>query len=213
MPLISPEGIIELDNELLAWRDSLPPFLANREQCPPGMRVARGLLWCRFTTTRLTLYRPCLLSAALGRRRWSDIALLERDLILKCVEIAREGIDIITLDWLPNQIFSWNGTWHLFQIALVLILALVSDRESAEGERCSEYVNKALHTFAQMEPFCAGGTRSREVIRVLFSAVGDQDGIDRAESFDILAALETDVQDIDLVWDDEDWFALFNSSN
>lgn len=184
------------------------------------MRVARGLLWCRFMTTRLTLYRPCLLSAALGRRRWSDIKELERDLILKCTEIARDGIDIIALDWFPNQVLSWNSTWHLFQIALVLILALVSDREGAEKERCSEYVRKALEMFARMEPLIAGATRSREVIQVLFSAVEDQDGVDGADG--ILGAgddrwverlLDTDVQDIELVWDDEDWFALFNSSN
>ena len=177
------------------------------------MRVARGLLWCRFTTTRLTLYRPCLLSAALGRRRWSDIGRLERDLILKCIEIARDGIDIVTLDWFPSQILAWNSTWHLFQIALVAILALVSDRESAEKERCSEYIDKALHMFAQMEPFCTGGTRSREVIQVLFNAVRDQESMECGDSFDVIAALDMDVQDMDLVWDDEDWFALFNSNN
>lgn len=212
-PLISPEGLVELDKELLAWQQSLPLVLVSREQCPPTLRVARGLLWCRFMTTRLTLYRPCLLSAALGRRRWSDIKELERNLILKCIEIARDGIDIITLDWIPNQVISWNSTWHLFQIALVLILALVSDRESAEEERCSEYVNKALIMFAQMEPWTAGATRSRQVIQVLFNAVGDHDGVEGGDSFSAMDALGPDVLDTDLVWDDEDWLALFDSSN
>lgn len=204
----------------MAWQHSLPLFLASREQCPPDMRATRGLLWGRFVTTRLTLYRPCLLSVALGRRRWSDIKELERELILKCAEIARDGIDMIALDWSPNQFSSWNSTWHLFQIALVLILALVSDRESAERERCSEYVDKALHMFARMELLSAGARRSREVIQVLFSAVGHEDGVDDADGFLgpgddrwFERLFGTDVQDMELVWDDEDWFALFNSSN
>lgn len=27
---------------------------------------------------------------------------------MKCVEIARDGIDTISMDWFPNHILAWN---------------------------------------------------------------------------------------------------------
>lgn len=176
------------------------------------MRIARGLLWCRLMTTRLTLYRPYLLSAALGRRRWSDLNEPELNLMLKCMEVARDGVDIITLDWFPNQILSWNSTWHLFQIALVMVLAVVSDREYAKRQRCGDYIAKALDLFVKMEPLSAGAARSREVIQVLFSAIEGQERLEGGEGFDVAGASDFDFQNMELVWGDENWFGLFNES-
>ncbi|KAF9888223.1 hypothetical protein FE257_009218 [Aspergillus nanangensis] len=175
-PLITPGEISELDQDLLAWRDSLHMFFANREHCPSHLRVARGLLWCRFMTTRLTLYRPYLLSAALHRKQGSEASQKGRSLAVQCVEIARDAIEVIGLDWFPNHILSWNDAWHLFQICLVLVLAAVSVNESVDGsDGGDEYIARALNLFARMEPFNAGATRSRRVIQLLYDNIRNQE--------------------------------------
>ncbi|KAJ4248467.1 hypothetical protein NW762_012804 [Fusarium torreyae] len=72
LPLTSQDEVSELDRELLAWKGSLHMILAHREQCPPTLNIARAVLWWRYITTRLTLYRPSLLITALGRKPWSS---------------------------------------------------------------------------------------------------------------------------------------------
>ncbi|KAL4867162.1 fungal-specific transcription factor domain-containing protein [Aspergillus spectabilis] len=178
MPLITTQEITEFDTELLTWEASLHMFLANPDHCPPNLCVARGLLRCRFITTRLTLYRPCLLSAALHRKPWSDPT-QQQPHVSQCVEIARAGIDIISLDWFSNHILTWNDAWHLLQITLVLVLAAVSipvsEISGAERSRCDEYITKALALFAQMEPFNAGASRSKRIIQILYDNIRNQE--------------------------------------
>ncbi|KAL5337748.1 fungal-specific transcription factor domain-containing protein [Aspergillus crustosus] len=177
MPLITTHEITEFDNELLAWESSLHMFLSNADHCPPNLRVARGLLRCRFIT-RLTLFRPCLLSAALHRKPWLDSSQQHPQMqhVAKCVEIARAGIDILSLDWFPNHILTWNDAWHLFQITLVLVLAAVSisNTTGVERMRCDACITKALDLFTQMEPYNAGATRSKRIIQILYDNIQNQ---------------------------------------
>lgn len=135
-------------------------FLADAQHCPPPLRVARAMLLCRFMTTRLTLYRPYLLSAAIHRKQWSHATQQGGALVAKCLEIARDGVDTIASDWFPNHMLCWNHAWHPFQISLVLILAAVSDTSGAESELCNEYITKSVDLLAQMEPFDTGATRA-----------------------------------------------------
>lgn len=133
MPLITADEIHGFDQELLKWKGSLHVFLSAAQHCPPPLRVARAMLWCRFMTTRLTLYRPYLLSVAVHRKQWSDATQQRVALVAKCLAIARCGVDTIVPDWFPTHMLCWNHAWHLFQITLVLILAVASDTTWAES--------------------------------------------------------------------------------
>ncbi|OKO96578.1 hypothetical protein PENSUB_10753 [Penicillium subrubescens] len=205
MPLITSDEIHDFDTELLKWKGSLHVFLSDAQHCPPPLRVARAMLFCRFMTTRLTLYRPYLLSAAIHRKQWSAATQQGGALVSKCLEIARDGVDTIASDWFPNHMLCWNHAWHLFQIALVLILAAVSDTNGAEGERCNEYILKSLDILAQMEPFDAGATRGRRVIQLLRDNIRNREDSIPMVDFDVSNGLVLDLLDEEMMGGDAEW--------
>ncbi|KPM39229.1 hypothetical protein AK830_g7350 [Neonectria ditissima] len=208
LPMITRDEIYQFDRELLTWQSSLHMFLLDREKCPSTLRVARRLLWCRLITTRLTLYRPWLLSAALRRRQWSDVREREHILVLKCIEIARDGIDFIAMHWFQSQISSWNDSWHLFQVSLVLVLAIVSDKAGSKNERCDEYLHKSLDLFREMEYMNPGASRTREILEVLHESANNMDNLEVDQVYDQSGSV-LDLLDMELVGDDPDWVAFF----
>ncbi|KAL2828380.1 fungal-specific transcription factor domain-containing protein [Aspergillus pseudoustus] len=214
MPLITTEEMTEFDHELLTWQSSLHMFLANKDHCPVNLRIARGLLRCRYITTRLALYRPYLLSAALHHRPWSyGSQHPQTSHAAKCVEIARDGVDMISKDWFPNHLLAWNDAWHLFQLCLVLILAVVSDRTGAERERCDEYITKALDLFSQMEHLDTGAMRSRLRIVILYDNIRNQNNTDSAIPVDAVGSSVLDFLDFDMSGGDTDWLGFFFNYN
>ncbi|KAH6887650.1 fungal-specific transcription factor domain-containing protein [Thelonectria olida] len=208
-PLMTKDEILRFDEELMGWRNSLHTFLGKQDSCPPALRVARGWIWSRFMTTRLTLYRPCLLQAALRRSLASDNAGYDGNLVTKSIEVARDTVDTLTLDWFPNQLVSWNAAWHLFQAALVLVLALALDIEWARENSCHESVQKALDLFSCIEHASPGGTYSREIIRHLYR-VAESNCPETANEMqtDITSTLTLDFLDPDLMGQDADWLEL-----
>ncbi|KAF4965149.1 hypothetical protein FSARC_7016 [Fusarium sarcochroum] len=209
LPLISPDEVNEFDNDLLAWKDSLHMFLAHREQCPPNLNIARAILWWRWITTRLTLYRPGLLVTVLRRKPWDEVKDEERIHARKCIEIAKEGVDLMSLDWSPNQIICWNSAWNLFQMTLVLVLGLMSDKQEAEEGHYDEYICRAIELFARMEPMDPGCIRSRKLLQVLFdNAKNVEPGLTPHDA-DSLDTSILDSLDMDLLGEHTDWMAYF----
>ncbi|KAF5608212.1 lactose regulatory [Fusarium subglutinans] len=205
LPLISPDEVDEFDRELIAWKDSLHMFLAHREQCPPSVNTARAILWWRWITTRLTLYRPGLLITALRHRPWGQENTREATHTRKCIQVAKEGVDLMVLDWASNQFLCWNSAWNLFQVSLVLVLGLISDKEAADKLDCYAYVCQAIELFAQMEPIDAGCTRSRKLLQGLLDntkgfETNDASSISDGFDFSIFDYLGTDT-----IWEDTDW--------
>jgi hypothetical protein len=203
------DEILRFDEELMEWRGSLHTFLDKQDNCPPALRVVRGWLWSRFLTTRLTLYRPCLLQAALRQSLEPDSPGYDRNLVTKCVEVARDTVDTLTLDWIPNQLVSWNASWHLFQAALVLVLALALDIDWARENSCHESVQKALDLFSCIEHASPGGSYSREMIRHLY-LVAERNGPEsiNEKHIEITSTFTLDLLDADLMGQDGDWLEL-----
>jgi hypothetical protein len=118
---------------------------------------------------------------------------------------------MISQDWFPNHLLTWNDAWHLFQICLVLVLALVSDRVGAERELCEEYINKSLELFSRMGPYDAGAIRSGWRIEILYCNIRDQDSVDPVASLDAVGSSVLDFLDFDMPEGDADWLGyLFN---
>lgn len=204
-PLITSNEIQDFDEELLKWKGSLHVFLSDAQHCPPHLRVARAVLLCRFMTTRLILYRPYLLSAAIHQKPWSTAPQQGGALVVKCLEIARAGVDTIGSDWFPNHMLCWNHAWHLFQISLVLILALASDANGAESALCTEYITKSMDLLAQMEPFDAGATRGRLVIQLLHENIRHRDDSMANINLDASSSLVLDLLDEEMMGTDAEW--------
>lgn len=100
------QTVLALDKELLAWRDSLPPFLAMQnpdasfDQTHPYLFVQRHLLACEWYYTRITLNRPYLLRRKPqdGRYEYSRDAAIESataDLLSRRAFIMEKGDLII----------------------------------------------------------------------------------------------------------------------
>ncbi|KAF5986342.1 lactose regulatory [Fusarium coicis] len=205
LPLISPDEVDEFDRELIAWKDSLHMFLAHREQCPPSINTARAVLWWQWITTRLTLYRPGLLIAALRQKQWGQENTREAIHARKCIQIAKEGVDLMARDWVSNQFICWNSAWNLFQVSLVLVLGLMSDKHEANNLKCYESVCQAIELFALMEPLDAGCTRSRKLLQGL---LGNTKGAEENTAFPTPEGLDNFILDhfgTDLVWENMDW--------
>ncbi|KAH7129719.1 fungal-specific transcription factor domain-containing protein [Dactylonectria estremocensis] len=212
-PLMSESEALAFDQELMKWQNSLHLFLASRDQCPPCLRVARGFLWSRLLTTRLTLYRPALLNEALQRKSISENSKEMPTLVCKCLEVARDTVDTIGQDWFPSQLMSWNSAWHLFQAALVLILAAAFDGEWARERGCDEYIGKVLELFTQVEHSSPGDTRSRELIEMLYRTVNEADITSFGQVAEQTHMSILDFLDMDIVGDDSDWVEFFGGWN
>ncbi|KAG4274547.1 hypothetical protein FPRO04_09214 [Fusarium proliferatum] len=205
LPLISPDEVDEFDRELIVWKDSLHMFLAHREQCPPSVNTARAILWWRWITTRLTLYRPSLLITALRQKPWGQENTREAAHARKCIQVAKEGVDLMVLDWVPNQFLCWNSAWNVFQVALVLVLGLISDKQEADKLECYGSLCQAIELFSQMEPLDAGCTRSRKLLQGLLD---NTKGAEENSASPLPEGLDSFILDYlgtDLVWEDMDW--------
>lgn len=174
VPLLAPPEITDLDSKVLNWQNSLHPLLRDAHHCPEVLRSARALLRCRLCTLRLALYRPHLVNAALNRGPDcpSSETTAAKDLIRTCRNIAVDTIDTIAADWFPNQISAWHSVWHMFQAALVLLLALITEPENTETQLWDQTLQRATDLLHQMERWCPGASRSGEVVRFLYSARG-----------------------------------------
>jgi hypothetical protein len=203
LPLINLDEVNEFDRDLLTWKHSWNKFITNREQ--DYVNTSRAILGWRLVTTRLTLYRPLLLVTAIRRKPWHELNSNERTSLRKCLEIAIEGVDLMSSEWSPNQVICWNIAWNLFQTTLVLILCMISDRAEAEERGCSEYIARAINLFSQMESLDAGCTRSRKLIQLLFDNARDLEPEALACRDGDWTQSALDLLDFDLLGEDVDW--------
>ncbi|KAM0240812.1 hypothetical protein ACHAP5_007847 [Fusarium lateritium] len=207
LPLMNLDEVNEYDQELLAWGQSWHDFMTHQEY--GSVNTARVTLGWRLVTTRLTLYRPLLLVTAIRRKSWHDLSTNERTSLRNCLEIATEGIDLMSDQWSPNQAICWNIAWNLFQTTLVLILCMMSDRAEAEEHGCSEHILRAIKLFGQMESLDPGCTRSRKLVQLLFDNARDLETEALACSEGDWSQSALDLLDFDLLEEDVDWSAAF----
>ncbi|KAF9889310.1 hypothetical protein FE257_007419 [Aspergillus nanangensis] len=149
-PLITPHEITVFDSELLGWQASLPPLF-------------------------LTALRASSSSWCLKGNTTDRIEEEKRSIGMACLTIAFETIDTIASDWFPNQVSTWNSSWHLFQAAMVALLGFIAgthgeDTQSNQTVLCEKSIERVLHLLREMRPWCAGATRSLEVVQFLYGA-------------------------------------------
>lgn len=155
----------------MSWHVSLPAVFIGVNECPPQLRVARGILRWRFLTLRLTLYRPYALIQGLQLSSQQETDQTEiLPLVTTCRSISKEVIETIKLDWFPNQICAWNSVWYLFQACLVILLSVISEPDSDARPEWDRTIRETVDMLHEMTAWSPGAARSREVICFLYEA-------------------------------------------
>jgi hypothetical protein len=146
---------------------------------------------------------------ALGQKPWGQANISEAIHARKCLEIAKEGVELIALDWSSNQVLCWNSAWNLFQVSLVLVLGLMSDKQEAEKVDCNGHICRAIELFARMESLDPGCIRSRRLLQGLLDNAKDTEPRISFSDSDTLDLSILDYLDTDLLGEDVDWLEYF----
>lgn len=135
------QTVLALDKELLAWRDSLPPFLAminpdsSLDASHPYLFVQRHLLACEWYYTRITLNRPYLLRRKPqdGRYAYSRNAAIESaraDLLSRRAFMLEKGDLIIN-----------SGGYRVLNSYMVLGVTIKLDPDSPQADELRHLLN------------------------------------------------------------------------
>jgi hypothetical protein len=133
--------VLALDKELLAWRDSLPTFLAmvnpdtSLDASHPYLFVQRHLLSCEWYYTRITLNRPYLLRRKPqdGRYAYSRNAAIESataDLLSRRAFMMEKGDLIIN-----------SGGYRVLNSYMVLGVTIKLDPDSPQADELRHLLN------------------------------------------------------------------------
>jgi hypothetical protein len=148
----------------------LHPLFRESATVPESLRTARGLLRCRFWTTRLTLYRPHLLRLALKETITGlPLTAEEQSLVQRSGDIAMETVTGITNDWFPNQMSAWHSVWHIFQAGLALLVVTGADHDPERFEAWNRGLQVIVSVLPEMEKWSTGAARSLDAIQYLLA--------------------------------------------
>lgn len=167
-PLISCKEIIGFDDNAVKWYEHLPPILKTSQPCPPGLRMARGLMTARYQNLRLVLHRPRLLTTTVLRTSYSDLSAEEQAVVQRCRSIASEIISDIQKDWFPIQSVVRNSIWFMFNACMVPMLSLFSDPSHQDAEIWRLDVETSLSLCDEMASWSPVIQRTREVISAIY---------------------------------------------
>ena len=206
--MTSLDEIYDFDKELTHWWADLHPLFRDTATIPESVRTARGLLRCRFWTTRLTLYRPYLLHIILKEKSSAlSVTVAEQELITTCGNIALETAATIAGDWFPNQLSAWHSVWHIFQAALVLLVALLGRNDVERLDSLNLGIRTIVDALDSMQRWGTGATRSLEVIQLLYARVNARLPDSGASTPQDLFAEQDYISMLDQILDgDTEWF-------
>lgn len=188
---LSMHDVVNFDQELKAWYESLPPALRGVDNSVhPRIQVARELIRTRYFNARVVLARCLILLLAQDwKRKIIEIVPEQRQMIEQCCIVAAEAIDAIVLYWTPTRFQIWSSAWYLFQACTVPLLAMAMERNTHTTSSSSEFATwrdslaKALAAFAEMRPWMRTSDRSPEIVSAMFEALtADADGVTRTPS-------------------------------
>ena len=168
-PPISCSEIEAFHHKLLGWRSRLP-FPLNSTAHIPRIHSALDLMEMRYQNSRLLLYRPRLLIAALLRRPVEKLPPDEERAVRSCRSIAHEIIAHTSSDKFYSSFTIRNATWYLFQACLVPLIGLFSDGDSVDTEIWKQDVESVIRTLSLHTGTSSTVNRTLEVIASLYAA-------------------------------------------
>jgi len=178
-PLLRAEDRCNLDAQLVNWYSNLPWLLRTTDPCAEPLYIARCIMKWRYQNLRMLLHRPVLLSLASSGQTHApehEIAAIE-----ECRELARHTIEDIAREWTRNQMSGWNAVWFLYQAAMIPLVSIFWQCNSARVPEWQKQLETVLELLEAMEDWSLAARRSREVVLRMYEA-SRQPGLVRSES-------------------------------
>lgn len=171
-PLLPPAETASYDATILRWYEELPSVLSDLEEpCPDFLHRVRLVMRWRFQNIRIVLHRPVVLTTALRRCTFANLAGEEKTAVEKCRTIASITIDEINRDCLPDLISGWNAVWFCFQACMVPLVSLFSDASQPEEvEKWKASIETALVFFDRIKDWSIAAKRSADAVSRLYAA-------------------------------------------
>ena len=164
--------IAALDAEVTDWYCSLPPQLGQLDRCPPHLLTAQYVIRNRYYNLRVLLYRPLLLRYANSRKSFDSIPGNERRAVQQCRDLSCETIEVLVSgNHGVDRIRVCSSVWYLYQACLVLLLSLLTDKDSEDSTRWKTALESALVFFEVIDPWSTAAGRTIQVVRGLLTAI------------------------------------------
>ena len=168
-PLLRAEDRCSVDNQLVNWYNNLPWLLKTTDPCAEPLYIARCIMKWRYQNLRMLLHRPVLLSMA---SNGSAAQLTRQDLaaVETCRELAKTTIEDIAREWTRNQMAGWNAVWFLYQAAMIPLVSIFWQCNSASVPAWQKQIETILELLDAMEDWSLAARRSREVVWRMYEA-------------------------------------------
>ena len=171
-PCVEFTDMAMLDAELEAWYANLRIRAPEPYSLP--LLTARAILNWRYYNLRIILHRPVLLSVAM-RSALPDthsriLSPDEISAVVKCRIAASKAIEDIAMNWQPNQLSGWNGTWFLYQACIIPLVSIFMDPTNAEIEQWRHQVEISLDLFDRLVDWSLAARRTKEVVVRVYEA-------------------------------------------
>lgn len=181
-PFPSAQELINLDDRLIGyWLANLPPFFQENALQPPKFRLCHSILRWRYRNFRILMYRPFLVGRLMARTEkdkdfdaQSDIA------IQRCLDAARESIELISAFWMQEQqsmLGCWYGLYFLFQAILIPVICLRNNPQYDQASEWREQIVQGMQILESMAHLNPTSSRCLGVTRNLCGSYLDPSGL------------------------------------
>ncbi|KAH8839271.1 hypothetical protein MCOR27_005019 [Pyricularia oryzae] len=167
-PLLRTDDRCHLDAALVDWYANMPWLLRTTDPCAEPLYIARCVMKWRYQNLRMLLHRPVLLSLASSGSTHAaehDIAAIET-----CRDLAQQTIEDIAREWTRNQMSGWNAVWFLYQAAMIPLVSVFWQWNSARVPEWHKQIETVLELLDAMEDWSLAARRSREVVFRMYEA-------------------------------------------
>ena len=172
-PLLPHDETVRFDDELRAWRSSLPPMFSSDQPCPERAKLPRAVMSWRYHNLRLVLHRPILLNNALrsSLAAHDPVGPDEARLVAECRAIAADCIADIRRQWTRTQMSGWNGVWMLFQACMAPLVTAFAEfnRRDYEAVRAAQrQLESAIELLEEMADWSVTAKKTLAFVRKMY---------------------------------------------
>lgn len=171
-PLPTVSELLGMDDRLLGcWLGSLPSFFQESVLQGSRFRLCHSILRWRYRNFRILMYRPFLVGRLMARPERD--AAQDNDAqvnvaIQRCLDAARESVELISTFWAQEQqsmMACWYGLYFLFQAVLIPVICLRNDPRGSLAAGWREQIHQAMSVLDSMSILNPTALRCLSVLR------------------------------------------------
>ncbi|KAK7535299.1 fungal-specific transcription factor domain-containing protein, partial [Phyllosticta citribraziliensis] len=167
------EELPQIDNDLVAWRESLPSILTNFDEDfgedGKFLHVPRHVMKWRYQNLRIVLHRPFLLRAALRKTPYAMLTAEDKVAVGKLRVIAGQTIKDMSEECTEDLISGWNAVWFCWQACLIPLISLFYDLGNMEEiDKWQGQVEAALEFVERIKDYSVAARKTKERMAYLY---------------------------------------------